>query len=209
MRHLTITATLLAAFTAACGTASTATGLGSGPSPLAAEPNTGVFRAYSVDPKASCPDGHYPEGFKVSLNADGGATFMWNEVLGVTDYQIEAYHYGADNEFKLALSVSEDKLNRDYLFRTSGRYRARIRTRSCDTHYGPWSEWLVFSTDGHDDRGRIDPVVVPIPAPQPPVVPPVDPPPSCTNSEGHPIYNPCPPGYSYEDYKGQHGHGHQ
>ena len=95
----------------------------------------------------SCPDGSAPGHFVVSLNKDNGADFSWDGTVNVDHYSVTMEREDATNTFVLAGAFVEATTHHALLLDSEGRYRARIRTRSCRTHNGPWSEWLAFSTE--------------------------------------------------------------
>ncbi len=131
----------------------------------------------SVDPNASCPDGHGPTGLQASSNRDAVVAYIsWDAVLGVQDYSYEVERYLPTNVYQLVHASSIDLTHEDV--RTGqGHFRVRVRTRVCDSQFSPWSEWVRFTVG--EDSNAPDPIVVVVPPVEVPpvVVPPVVTPP--------------------------------
>ncbi len=180
-----LVALALAVSVAACGDTNLLTGGGTAPSTFTAPTQAngaGRIQARSVDPNASCPDGHAPTGLAASSNRDAVVAYIqWNEVLGVTDYSWEVERYLPTNVYQLVRSSSTELLNVD-VPTGQGHFRVHVRTRVCDSQFSPWSEWVRFTVG--EDSNAPDPIVIVVPPPmvEVPVVaiPPVVTPPVVT-----------------------------
>jgi hypothetical protein len=102
------------------------------------------FHATSAD---SCPSGAVV-GFNASDVHETTVTFRWHQT-GTPDVQVEIERRDVTNAFAWAGSfVTNDyATSQEWHAQSGGVYRARIRTRSCGDHYGPWGDWISFGVD--------------------------------------------------------------
>lgn len=96
-----------------------------------------------------------PEGLWADPKTNG-AVLSWNAIEGATDYNLTLERRDVTNIYLFAGSASEDTHHRDFTHLPGGRYRAKIRSRSCGA-YGPFSDWLEFSIEGDEGPGPSGP----------------------------------------------------
>ncbi len=169
----------VAAAAAACGETSPMSMAGTAPSavvPPSAGMSGGKVRKSS---ETACLGTTYVGPIRLPISVhETTATLSW---LGADDgvgydasrgYGLEFERYDVTNVWLFAKRDVVTSPEVQEFLTTEGRYRVRVRGLFCDNQNGPWTEWVVFSTDDSETHQPPNPVVVIVP----PVVPPVDPP---------------------------------
>jgi hypothetical protein len=170
MRTLAIVAASL--LTVACGDNPI------GQAPSSVQPSGALPTPYtaSVQPggklgaRSECAGVTYVGPIRQPISVHGtGVDISW---LGNDDairgYQLEFQRYDVTNVWVPAFETAVISPEYSGAVRTHGTYRVRVRGLFCNDGTGPWTDYVVFSTDGEPSPSVDLPVIVPPPPPPPP-----------------------------------------
>jgi hypothetical protein len=68
----------------------------------------------------------------------------------VRGYELEFQRSDASNGFIFAMHDTVVKPEATEFLKTGGTYRVHVRGLFCNNGIGPWTDWVVFSTDSED-----------------------------------------------------------
>jgi len=160
-----------ALLTVGCGESQSITS----PSGVTPSHGSGTLSAQSVEASSSprfstlteCSTITYVGPIRLPISVHGTTAFLsW---LGSDDairgYYVEFERYDVTNVWVPAMHDTVVKPEAKEFLRTEGTYRVRVRGLFCNDGVGPFTDWVVFSTDDTEDHSVTPPVIIPPPPP--------------------------------------------
>lgn len=188
-RHSIWVLLVVAALTTACGDSpvNTAPSTVQAPATVNAVNDGGAAAKFSTRNSDPCGDVTYVGPVRQPISVHGTTAFItWLGNDGATrGYELQFERYDVSNVWMFAMRDVVTAPEAKEHFRTEGTYRVRVRGLFCNGQEGPFTDWVVFSTESTENHDA--PVVVIPPPPPGDDIPPPPPPPPPTDdgNNGH------------------------